>query len=805
MASRFESLRTFLGRHRHLVALGVFVLVIGGIYFSVLTGSRSLLTSGAFPPGPLFIGDPSAGGPITLPFERLAQAAWAHAQLPIVDPYQGYGIPLLADQGVPVYPLQLLAHALFPHNFSIWIVVNLIGLAFGSYLLASAFGQRFLAALAVGLAAALAGIAPPNLNMGMLNPLAVLPFVLVAIRFIVDPASGYRRSAWLGATTGVALLCLAGFQEVLPLFAVVILVYTVGMVLHFRTHRLRPGLIWSAALAGASGVVVGLVGLLPSLAIVRGHASLNAPGSYILHEPFSWLATLTVPTIAGPGIAAEPQQMGQTVWTLGTPILVTVLVLAVAIVLRNRGGNLRWYVWPSVAMVVYGVLGYANVLHVLELFDIPVLNSILTIRLLQFMWWIPWCLLLGAVISNVRLLRWYDAVVALVVTGLVDLWFVVKFRNSLKAHHLAQYLNVTKHATIKAAVIAVVFLVAVALWRWVGAPVATTALAAVVLGSCLYYLPTNFFPPSGETTPSAVRIPYGDQQADGLVYFNGAYTLPTTTYSVQAWGPIMPWPYQAMLLTLFPNDQSGGFSPLFDGVPTFGLVKPTPRLVNLLRSMGVDSLVTSTPLDPATFGPVPDCGTPAPPGGAQGICLLGSTQFVDGPPAPPGIAYAVLGASPLVQAGARPMAVPDNTTGLDTFLAKLTPTTSSLPDEAYVTSSGRRLSAASGVVGVSRQADTQSVTITLTAKTPGIVVLRAAHAGGMRATVDGRDTPALPVDGGLWTAVHVGSGQSVVVLHYASLAILAEFAIGGAGLGLLLLAWVVLAAVSARRSLLAKR
>jgi hypothetical protein len=455
--------------------------------------------------------------------------------------------------------------------------------------------------------------------------------------------------------------------------------------------------------------------------------------------------------------------------------------------------------------VVYGVLGYANVLHVLELFDVPVLNSILTIRLLQFMWWIPWCLLLGAVISNVRLLRWYDAATALVITGLVDLLLVVKFRNTLQTHHLAQYLNVTKHATIKAAIIAFVFVGAVALWRWVGAGIATAAMAGVVLGSCLYYLPINFFSPVGETTPSAMRIPYGDQQSDGLVYLNGAYTLPTTTYAVQVWGPIMPWPYQATLLTLFPNDQSGGFSPLFDGVPTFGLVKPTPRLVSLLRSMGVDAMVTSTALDPATFGAVAECGAPASAGGAQGICLLGPTEFVGGPTAPPGIAYAVLGASPLVQVGARPVAVPDNTTGLNSFLSKLSTTATSLPDEAYVTSSHRRLTGASGVLGLSRQADTQTVTITLTAKTPGIVVLRAAHAGGMTAAVNGKEAPALPVDGGLWTAVRVGPGRSVVVLHYATTAILAEFALGAVGLALLLVAWLVLAAMSARGRRLLRR
>jgi hypothetical protein len=75
----------------------------------------------------------------------------------------------------------------------------------------------------------------------------------------------------------------------------------------------------------------------------------------------------------------------------------------------------------------------------------------------------------------------------------------------------------------------------------------------------------------------------------------------------------------------------------------------------------------------------------------------------------------------------------------------------------------------------------------------------------MTAAVNGKEAPALPVDGGLWTAVRVGPGRSVVVLHYATTAILAEFALGAVGLALLLVAWLVLAAMSARGRRLLRR
>jgi hypothetical protein len=797
------SARSALSRHRHLLALAIFVLVIGTVYQSVLLGDRSLVTNGPLAPGHLFVGDPSAGGPITAPFERLESVAWSHGHLPIVDPYQGYGIPLIADQGVPVYPPQVLAHLIFPHNYSIWIVVNLIALAFGCYLLASAFGQSFFAAMAVGTAAAFAGVAPPNLNMGMLNPLAVLPFVLVSIRFAVDPASRHRRSALLGAVTSVALLCLSGFQEVLPLMAAVIVLYTAGMIIHFRTWSVRPGLIVATALSGFGGVVVGIVGLLPPLDILRSHSSLNAPGSYVLHEPLNWLSTLFVPGIAGQGLAAEPQQLGHTVWTLGTPILFPVLVLAVLVAVRHGGRHVRFYVWPSVALVVYGILGYANVLNVLKLFDVPLLNSIVTIRLLQFGWWIPWCLLLGAVISNVRLLNKLDALAVLVATGLLDLYFVAKFGDALKAQKLGQYLLLAHHAAIKAAIVVVVFLVLVAAARSLRWPLAVpSALAVLVLTTSLYYLPTNFFPASGDTVTSTLRVPGVDPRSGNhLVYFGGAFPMPTTTYSNQVWGPIIPWPLQALALTTFTNAQTGGFSPIFDGVPTFALANNDARLVSLLRSLGTDTLVMSSPLPSSSFGVIATCGKPTPPGAMPELCLLGKASFVGGPSAPPGIAYAVLGATPLVDADARLVAVSTTGVGLDRLLAHLSPTATSLPPEAYVTTTEHRLTAARDVVGIERTADTQSVTLALRSGTAGIAVLRESYMDGMHATVNGRSVPVMAVDGGLWTAVPIDGGRSHVVLDYVSHGEIAEFGVGAVGLVALGVAWIALGVIRLRRRL----
>jgi hypothetical protein len=786
-------------RHPHLVAILIFGFVIGDIYSSVLLGHRSLRTDGLWPTGPLFVADPTAGGPITVPLERLASQQWAHLHLPIIDPFQGYGIPLLSNQGVPVYPPQLLVHFLFPGNYSIWNVLNVIAIAFGAYLLASSFGQRFFGAMAVGFAASLAGVVPPNLNMAMLNPFAVFPFVLLSIRYCVDPASDRRIVASLGVATSVALLCLSGFQEVLPLMAVVIAVYTVALVMHFQTLRVRWELLAWAALSGVVGVAIGSIGLVPTLSVVRSASTLNNPGAYLGHAPLFWLSTLTMPSLVQRSMAGGPTDLGQSVWTLGSPLLILVVLLAIAIVLRRNGKHIGWYVWPSAFMVVYGVLGYAGLFHVLQLFDVPLLNSILTVRFLQFAWWIPWCLLLGAVISNARLLRVVDAVVALVLAGLFDLFFVVKFRDAVLAQHLAPNVVHNKSALLLAALTAGIFVAAGLASGRIGSRTSAGFMALIVLGSCLYYLPTNFFPSSSDTAPTSLHIPGANISNGNYLAYLGIAQQPTTYDSVQIWGPIVPHPYLQAMQTLFSAPETNGYGALFSGVPTLGFATMNRRFVDLLRSLGTNVIVTTQALPASSLGPIPPCSTHSQSDSDLAMCFLGHSSAVGGPRQRPGFAYAILGATPLVESSRHLVPVASTGKGLNDFLSTLSPSITALSGDAYVTSGDSHLVPADGVVGISRAATTQSVTLSVRSASAGLVILRESYEPGMRASVNGNSVPALPVDGGLWTAVSVRRGFSRIDLDYARTADLIEFAVAGVGMVGLLLAWLILAAVGIRR------
>ena len=781
-------------RHQHLSAFLLLAAVICGLYAAVLDGSRSLITNGTWSQ-PLFVVDPLAGGPATAPLTRLAAASWLHLRLPVIDPFQGFGVPLLPNQGVPVYPPQLLFHLLFPADYSIWNVVNLIALAFGVYLLARAFGQTFFGAMAAGLLAALAGAAPPNVNMSMLNPLAVLPFLLVAVRYAVDPEAGHRLAAWLGIATTVALLCLSGFQEVLPLMAVVVVVFTVALAVHLRTWRLRPLLLVGTAASAVAGGAVGSIGVFPVLSVLSGGTTLNAPGASLPHLPIYWLSTLTLPTITGRALNQAPQDASNVVFTLGTPLLVLVVVLALVIAARGGGGATRWYVFPSVAFVVYGVLGYADIGRVLQAFDVPLFDAIQSRRFLQFAWWIPLCLLLGAVVSHARLLRWKDGLVALAAAAVFDAYFFERYRQALAAAHVPNATASILHAPIVAAVAVVAFVAAALAARRLGAAPAGLAMALVVLATCVYDLPTNFPPPSYDAAVTTVRVPGLPPQRGDLLAFFGTRQLPTQQYAFQIYGPIIPTPYRDALTALFSVPEAGGLDPIAGALPTLAQLTLTPRAVSVLRSFGVDLLVVPAPLSPGTFPSIPRCG-PDLPRGTGSVCSLGAIRSPN-----PGVAYAppesfayrVIGADPLVQQGARPVPVPSTSVATRDLTHRLSTSTATVPLAAYVTSDAVALRAARGATGLWRRSTAQTVTIGVRSRSPGVVVLRETYVPGLRATVDGRSAAASPVDGGLWTAVHVGAGRSRVELEYATTADLVSLWAAVVGLAALAAAWLSLA------------
>jgi len=786
-------------RSRHLLAFALLTLLIGGVYLPVVLGHASLLTNGPWPQGPLFVGDPIAGGPATIPMMRLASISWTHLVLPIIDPYQGYGIPLLANQGVPVYLPEILLHLLLPSNYSLWNLVNLVLLSLGSYLLASSFGQTWLAGIAVGVAASLVGVAPPNVNMAMLNPLAVSPFVLLSCRYLLEPTSRHNETAFLGLATSMTMLCLSGFQEVLPLLAVIIVVYAIAILIHFRTMRIAPRLIAATAASAVAGIVIGSVGILPTLSTLSQGAGLNAPTSYLSNVPSFWLSTLTIPSIIGKAMTAYPVDMGQTAWTLGTPILVVVIILAVCITIQPEGHSVRWYVWPSALFSIFGLLGYSDIFNVLRIFSRFPFDSIAMVRFLQFAWWLPWCLLLGTVIENVHFLRWYFVLGALVTGVVFDVVFLIKFQDALLAAHLSRFIASSRSAFFLALGVMCVFLLVGVVTR---APrIGAIAMVVIVVASSIYYLPTSFFPSSANDSINYLQLPYSRlNQSRYNDYGLTTIQLTTRAYSVQAFSAIISSSYMKVLPELLPEDDvRSGQNAVVGIAPTMYFANFNEHFIKILKELGTSIVTSPTELPASLLGAIGRCGAIEGLADNSSVCLMGRGVHRGGTTHMRPYVYSIVGASPLVDPITRVVEVPTSHAGIDDTLSGISAAGGNLTDSAYVTMTGRHPPAARGVVGLSRTANTQSVTISLRARTGGMVILRETYEPGMRASVDGASASVYPADGGLWTAVAVGPGRSRIVLDYATDADLIEFALAGVGLLCLLIAWCVLALTRLRR------
>ncbi len=144
--------------------------------------------------------------------------AWSHWQLPIWLPWQAYGINLAANQGNPWFWPEILCHLILPSNYSVWNVVALFFLAYGAYLCSCDLGLDVMAGFITGLFAALSGPALPDVNLGMWNPLMLLPYTLIAARRALQSAQ--RQRVWQWMLIFVLLIDsmgLSSFDEGLPL------------------------------------------------------------------------------------------------------------------------------------------------------------------------------------------------------------------------------------------------------------------------------------------------------------------------------------------------------------------------------------------------------------------------------------------------------------------------------------------------------------------------------------------------------------------------------------------------------------
>lgn len=599
LAARLDVIRAKIQRRgvRSALASMFYAVILGGIYWPVLIGVKTLKTVGPWPSGPLFVVDPSAGGPLSMPLEQAVSWGWQHLQLPLWIPWQAFGLDLAGNQGNAWFLPEILFHTLFPGNFSLWGVVRLFVLAVGTFLLAEDLQLGFLGSVVAGLLMALTGPSPANINLGMLNPLAILPFALLSVRRVILPGPRSHKVIWM---TVFALLIdlsfLAGFPEVLPLTFLLIALCTCAWVLgsnrSLREKAIALLSIGGAAVAGSLGALIATV---PLLNVLGSYFTYQSPGSYLGHVPAAWTLTLINPSFFGPSMTAGPLDFGQSVWSLGNPLLWGLVIVGAGTAMQESVRK-RVTVGLFACLVLFGMVGYSDQFNVLKIFAVPPFDLVLMVRFLPFLWWLPACLLAGlgvkhlsAVSSSWRPVPWL-VVLAMLIGGL-----------RYVSVHPTEYFGVIPPpvSIFSYSVPAILFLIlAVLVALFAGRYIAFVMVALLVL-TVYVNVPTNFFNPVHLGKTVSLLQKYDSGSSDFHFFLNNG-TLEAAANgagvtTVQSWSVYYPYPYVRTLESLFPRpapESPAGV--IFAAAPTMSELPWSAHLSSALRFLGVDQIVSPT-------------------------------------------------------------------------------------------------------------------------------------------------------------------------------------------------------------------
>lgn len=600
---RFVFLRTTGLKYSTLLSFVGYSLILGFIYRSVLLGSNILKTIGYWPKGPLFVSDPVAGGTITYPMEQWIVRAWSHAQLPLWFPTQGYGLTLGGNQGAAWFLPEVLFHVLFPHHFSVWNVVRLLITGMGTYFLALELGVGRVGAFLSGATMMFSGPIPPNINLEMVNPIMILPFLALSSLRVLRANSWRERLLWSTILAiAVDASFLAGFDEELPLelifVAALVVAWLVAKRVPWRTVLARLGMLATSVVIGLMGSAIATINLMLPL---RSYFSYQASSSYLSHSLQIWLATLISPYFFGSSLTAGPYDLGQSIWALGNPMVWVLAGLgAVSLVTFRSQSPSRWWGITCIGMVIFGILGFSDTFGVLRLFSVPPYNLVIMVRFLPFLWWPALALLAGYGFDAVawtpkRLvaLMWAILLLCLAVPTAILAW------NSLTPSGLLAQATRTDVIIIGVAAFSAATLL---IFRKHAVP--QYILGALLLVSLIYYVPKNFF---SAKLPDEALLSASSRQLSSkgkLNYFAGFYNSSslvsgTKTRSIEAFGPFYPKAYARTLQALFPTPPANGPGGVtFFAAPTmYYQGQPiTRRKVQILKFLGVNNLIVRQPL-----------------------------------------------------------------------------------------------------------------------------------------------------------------------------------------------------------------
>ncbi len=251
--------------------------------------------------------DAAAGGVFGEPNLSLLHYQYFHERVaPLWDPYQGYGVPLAANQqSQPFYPLTLaLLMHIGPRTYDWFLLARLFLAGIATYFFLRFF-VSFWAAITGGVASMLAGYYILLLTIPHLSVEVLLPAALLAAEYLLRKHN-YR------SFTAFAIVLLFVFLGGMPESALLLLTLVYSYILFRILFDTELRSSWPQAIAKlmagtCAGITLAAFFLLPFLELMHRSFDLHQPhniGGAIPGQdsdaPGQWMFTYLFPLLHGP-------------------------------------------------------------------------------------------------------------------------------------------------------------------------------------------------------------------------------------------------------------------------------------------------------------------------------------------------------------------------------------------------------------------------------------------------------------------------------------------------------------------------
>jgi hypothetical protein len=365
-------------------AIAILVGVLHFAFFPCIWGDRTLLASSkdvpSIMPAGAWAGPPSAfvisrsvdaagGGVFGEPNLPLLRYQYFHERVaPLWDPYQGYGVPLAANQqSQPFYPLTvaLLPH-IGPRTYNLFLLSRLFLAGIASYFYLRFF-VSFWAGITGGITSMLAGYYILLLTIPHLSVEVLLPASLLAAEFLLRKRN-YRSFAAFAIV--LLLVFLGGMPESALLLFTLLYSYILFRIASDAGLRSSwPQAIARLLAATCVGLALAAFSLLPFLELMHRSFDLHQPhniggaipGQYS-DVPGQWMFTYLFPLLHGPP-GTEISGVRNYVGLIGFFLA----AIAIVAVLGKQRGNDRtiqaitWFFFCSTVLLELKRYGFAPV------------------------------------------------------------------------------------------------------------------------------------------------------------------------------------------------------------------------------------------------------------------------------------------------------------------------------------------------------------------------------------------------------------------------------------------------------------